>query len=187
MGKLTEYAAPVQRYVALLRGINVGGNKKVPMATLKKALEGAGYANVKTLLASGNVLLDGKEKTAAALRKNLEPLLEKTFGFPIPVIARTAGDLKELAKGDPFKGVTVDGDTRLYVTFLGASTPKGTIAIPYESPDKTFRILRATPTHVASVLRLGGTRTVDAMAVLEKEFGKDVTTRNWSTVLKLLE
>jgi uncharacterized protein (DUF1697 family) len=175
------------RYVALLRGINVGGNKKVPMADLKKALVKAGYGNVKTLLASGNVLLDATEKTAAALRKNLETLLKETFGFGIPTIVRTAEQLRKLAATDPFKGVTVDGDTRLYVTFLGESNPKGTIAIPYVSPEKTFRILAASKTEVISVLRLdGNARTVDAMAVLEKEYGRDVTTRNWNTVVKLI-
>ncbi len=176
----------METYVALLRGINVGGNKKVPMAVLKKALEKEGYENVKTLLASGNVLLDGGEKDAATLRKNLEPLLEKTFDFTIPVIVRTAKELEALAKKNPFKGVKVDDDTRLYVTFLGASKPKGTIKIPYASPDGTFRILLAAKTEVVSVLQLDGTRTVDAMLVLEKEYGKDVTTRNWNTVMKLL-
>jgi len=106
-------------YIALLRGINVGGNKKVPMVTLTKTLKKAGYADVKTLLASGNVLLEAKEKSAAALRKNLEVLLEKTFGFPIRAIVRTADELKNLAAKDPFKGVTIDDNTRLYVTFLG--------------------------------------------------------------------
>jgi len=174
-------------YIALLRGINVGGNKKVPMVTLTKTLKKAGYADVKTLLASGNVLLEAKEKSAAALRKNLEVLLEKTFGFSVPTIVRTADELKNLAAKDPFKGVTIDDNTRLYVTFLGESKPKGAITVPYESESGAFCILLATKTEVVSVLRLNGeARTVDAMNVLEKEYGKDVTTRNWNTVMKLL-
>ncbi len=172
--------------VALLRGINVGGNKKVPMADLKKALEKAGCKNVKTLLASGNVVLEAKEK-GAALRKKLEALLEKTFGFEIPTIVRTMDDVQALVKRAPFTKIAVTENTRLYVTFLGESPkPKGTISIPYRAPTGDFEILATTKTEVISVLTLKpGVTTPKVMEVLEKEFGKDVTTRNWNTVEKI--
>ncbi len=172
--------------VALLRGINVGGNKKVPMADLKKALEKAGYTNVKTLLASGNVVLEAKE-TGAALRKKLEALLEKTFGFPIPTIVRGMNEITAFIKADPFKTIDVTEHTRLYVTFLGdGAKPKGTIAIPYRAPTGDFEILAASKGTVLSVLTLKpGVTTPKVMEVLEKEFGKDVTTRNWNTVEKI--
>ncbi len=174
------------RYAALLRGINVGGNKKVPMADLKKHLEKAGYTNVKTLLASGNVLFDADEKVAAKLRAALEELLRKKFGFPIPVILRTVDELKALEKTNPFKGIAVTPETRLYVTFL-SDKPNHSLKIPYESPEKDLRILRVTDGEVISVfLVTENYGTTDGMAVIEREFGKNVTTRNWNTVLKLL-
>ncbi len=176
----------VMRYAALLRGINVGGNKKVSMADLKKHLEKAGYDNVKTLLASGNVLLDADEKDPTKLRTTLEQLLEKKFGFPIPVIVRTVDQLKALEKTNPFKGIAVTKETRLYVTFLSAK-PKSTLKIPYESEEKDMRILRVTDGEVISVFLVTEKYgTTDGMAVIEREFGKNVTTRNWNTVLKLL-
>ncbi len=174
------------RYVALLRGINVGGNKKVPMADLKKLLEKAGYTNVKTLLASGNVLFDAPKTDAAKLRAALEKLLAGRFGFAVPVLIRTQQEIAALVKTDPFKGVMVTPDTRLYVTFL-PGPHKSTLKIPYSSPDGGLRILRATPGDVCSVVTLSpSANTIDLMATVDKEFGKTVTTRSWNTVVKLL-
>ncbi len=174
-------------YVALLRGINVGGNKKVPMADLKKLMEKAGYENVKTLLASGNVVFEASEKNAAKLKTALEKLYEKKFGFTIPVLIRTVEELKALAKTKPFANITMTPETRLYITFLSGDKPKGTIQIPYSSPNNDYRILRASKTEVLSVLTVTATATVKVMDVLEKEFGKNVTTRNWNTVEKILD
>ncbi len=173
-------------YVALLRGINVGGNKKVPMADLKKLLEKTGYKNVKTLLASGNVVFDSDEKSIAKLRQSLESLIARKFGFPVPVILRTRDDLKKIDASAPFKGIAVTPETRLYVTFLG-NPHKSALNGPYKDPKFEFRITRVTSGEVFSVLIVNGDRgTVDAMGFIEKEFGKDVTTRNWNTVQKLL-
>jgi uncharacterized protein (DUF1697 family) len=183
-----RYNPLMPTYIALLRGINVGGNKKVSMADLKKALEKAGYSNVKTLLNSGNVVLDADENKPAVVRKDLEALLEKTFKFPVPVLVRTYEELEALEASKPFKGIPVTKDTRLYITFLSdGSKPKGGIKIPYRSPDADFRILSASKREVISVFVLSpGINTPKAMEALEKEWGKDVTTRNWNTVQKLL-
>lgn len=175
------------RYVALLRGINVGGNKKVPMADLKKLLEKSGYLNVKTLLASGNVLLETQETSVLALRKKLESLLEQKFGFTVPVIIRTLDQIRAIIQLDPFKKISVRPETRLYVTFL-SEKPKTSLRIPYESPEKDCRILQVADGEVFSVFTVtkdyGST---DGMKIIEREFGKNVTTRNWNTVMKLAE
>ncbi len=167
------------RFVAFLRGINVGGNKKVEMAKLKTVMEKAGFAEVKTLLNTGNVIFEAPKASEAAL----EALLEKAFGFAIPVILRPASAIEALAKVDPFKDITVNENTRLYITFLSekpkSKTPPAT--------DRVFRIVKVTDGEVVSVLQLDTkNRTPEAMAVLEKTYGKKVTTRNWNTVLKLL-
>jgi uncharacterized protein (DUF1697 family) len=173
-------------YVALLRGINVGGNKKVPMADLKKILELMGYKNVKTLLASGNVLFDALKTDLISLTKKIAAKLETSFGFTIPVLMRTKEEIQKLVKSDPFKGIKVTPDIRLYVTFL-SEKPKSALKIPFKSADGDFVILRVTDDAVISVLDLSkGMGTIDSMAIIEKEFGKNVTTRNWNTVLKLI-
>lgn len=173
-------------FIALLRGINVGGNKKVPMADLTKALNKAGYENVKTLLNTGNVVLDAQEMKPEKVGKDVEALLEKTFKFPVPVLIRTFEELTKLNKADPFKSVKITGDTLLYVTFL-TGPAKGAIKVPYVSENKALKILSASKTEVFWVLeRLPGVKSTDAMLVVEKEWGKGVTTRNWNTVQKLL-
>lgn len=175
------------KYVALLRGINVGGNKKVPMADLKKILEKAGFENVKTLLASGNVIFESSEKKAENVRKIIETTIEKKFGFTVPTIIRTMEEIEKLITSDPFKGIKVTPETRLYVTFRGDDTRMlnvdrrmSTFRIP------AFHILKVTKSEIISYLTVGENRgTVDAMGILEKEFGKNITTRNWNTVMKI--
>src|SRR6187402_2248804 len=105
-------------YAVFLRGINVGGNKKVPMAQLKATLEGMGFTDVRTLLASGNVILTAKKENISALTKRIAAALEKEFGFTIPVLVREMSRLEEMFASEPFKGITVTKDIRLYVTFL---------------------------------------------------------------------
>jgi uncharacterized protein (DUF1697 family) len=96
-------------------------------------------------------------------------------------------EIQELADSNPFKKITVTPQMRLYVTFL-SEKPKSSLKIPYESPEKDFKIVRVSNNEVCSVLTLSpNTGTVDAMSVLEKEFGRKVTTRNWNTVIKLLK
>ncbi len=176
---------PTHRYVALLRGINVGGHKKVPMADLRACLEALGYENVKTLLNSGNVAFDTVETTQPAITRKVESAIEVTFGFEVGVIVRTIDDIQKIIDANPFKTVRLTLDTRLYVTFL-KSKPKTALKIPYTSPDKTLRILKVADDAVFSVVTLTPTsRTVDSMGILEKEFGKNITTRNWNTVVKI--
>ena len=173
------------KYIALLRGINVGGNKKVPMAILRETLEALGYQNVKTLLNSGNVVFESDEKTIDVLAKTIEKKLEEVFNVHIPTILRTYDNIQKLIESDPFKNILVTPQTRLYITFL-ASKPSSNLPIPYKSPEKDFIILQVTDTEIISVLTLSEKRgTVDAMSILEKEFGKQITTRNWNTVVKI--
>lgn len=181
-------ATSVSKYAAFLRGINVGGNNPVPMAALKKLFEQLGFGGVKTLLASGNVAFEAVEQNEAKLRDTITGALEKKFGFKIGLILRSVAHLEQLIASNPFKSIDVTPDTRLYVTFLsGEGTRAGQLKVPYEAVGKNFKILKATGTEVFSVAWLGkGAQTVEAMAVIEKEWGRTVTTRNWNTVNKLL-
>lgn len=176
----------MKNYVALLRGINVGGNKIVPMAKLKNMLEKIGCTNVKTILASGNVVLESPETSTTKLAAKIAQTFEETFGFDSHIIVRTAKQIEELVKSKPFQGIKVVSETRLYVTFLGEK-PKSAAQASRGTQDQCFRILRITEGEICSVLTVTEKLcTTNAMSVLEKEFGKNITTRNWNTVLKLL-
>lgn len=172
------------RYLVFLRGVNVGG-VKVLMADLNKALTKAGFKNVKTLLASGNVALDAADTTTAKLKTDVEAVLKKTFDRDISVVIQSAEQIHELIASNPFKGIKVTAETRLYISFLPEPTISKNLKIPYKSDDGNFRILKVTPSEIISVLVVTPDRgSVDLMSILEKEYSKKITTRNWNTVLK---
>lgn len=176
----------MQTYVAFQLGINLG-KRTVKMAELKKAMEDAGYKNVRTLLASGNVIFEAPQQNDKSLTKKLDDLMTKQFGFEIKNIVRSMDEIIDLIKRDPFSGITVTPMTRLYVTFL-SEPKKPSFTIPYETPEKDYKILSVTPKEVISVLTLSeGRRTPDAMNMLVREFGRNITTRNWNTVQKIAD
>lgn len=117
----------------------------------------------------------------------IEETLEKTFGFEVPVLIRSVQEIQKLVDSDPFKGITVTDQTRLYVTFLSEKL-EDTLKIPYESAEKDFKILSVSNSEICSVLVMSSNRnSTDLMNIIEKEYGKEVTTRNWNTVTKILD
>ncbi len=173
----------MQKYAAFLRGINVGGNKKIPMSKLKKVLEKHGLKKVTTILASGNVVFES-DSSIRQLQKLIISAIEKEFGFPVPVLLRSHKEIKKIIELNPFKEIKVTSLTRLYVTFL-SEILKDKSSIIYISPDKSFKIISSFDRTVFSVLDLSISKTPEAMSVMEKEYGKNVTTRNWNTILKI--
>lgn len=170
-------------YAVYLQGINVG-KRQVQMTKLKSAFEKMGYAGVKTILATGNVIFFADTDDQVKLTNDIEHSLEEFFGFSVKVIVRSLKDIQAVIDKNPFKGIKETPDTRLYVTFL-SEPHTSSLPIPYVSPEKEFTILKVTDTEVFSVLVLGkDTLTVEVMAIIEKEFGKNLTTRNWNTLLK---
>jgi uncharacterized protein (DUF1697 family) len=174
------------RYAAFLRGINVSGHAVIRMADLKRAFERMGFVNVRTLLASGNVIFDSQRSDRKLLTREIEAGLQE-LKQDIRLILRSVDDLDALRQADPFREIEVTPSIRLYVTFLAARSRPRSISVPYATAQNEFRILSATAEDVFSVLDLSkGKGTPDAMNVIEREYGSDVTTRNWNTVLKVL-
>lgn len=168
------------KYVALLRGINVGG-RQIKMDALRKTFEGLGAKNIKTLLASGNVVFETRDGSLESLRRKIEARIEKDFGFEVSVILRGEEEINQLIKSDPFKGVKVTPKTRLFITFLSKPAQ-----VKPKIPVKTngdILVGRLVDGHITTVLT--GTRTPDAMDQLVKLFGRNITTRNWNTVQKI--
>jgi uncharacterized protein (DUF1697 family) len=170
----------MQKYLSLLRGINVGGHKKVPMAELKKQYEKLGFKHVKTLLNSGNVVFEGKDQHLSHIPEHLK----KAFGFEIPVITIPFAQIVKILEKDPFRNIAVTSGKRLYVTFL-PDRHHHPLAIPYASDNQGFQLIDQTDTMLFSVLDLDRTGTPDAMKILEKNYGKNITTRNFNTIQKI--
>ncbi len=91
----------VTSYVALLRAVNLGGTAKLPMAELKAIGEACGFTNVRTFIASGNLLFDSDADAAEAGRR-VEQQVAVFFGRPVPVFVRSAGEMAEVARRNPF-------------------------------------------------------------------------------------
>ncbi|MEZ4847344.1 MAG: DUF1697 domain-containing protein [Bacteroidia bacterium] len=173
-----------QTYIALLRGINVGGHHKLPMADLKKLMAKKGFKNTITLLNSGNVIFEGAEEDIAQLEERMAAFLEEEFGFPVPTLIRSRKEIEQILASDPFKGIEVTKDTRLYLTFL-RENPDQEFELPLFSEDGYYQIIELQDRLICSVLDVSGTKTTKGMDILEKLFGKDVTTRNWNTLLRI--
>lgn len=174
----------VKRYVAFLRGINVGGHHKVPMAELRKEFDKLDFENVVTLLNSGNVIFTSTNKNLEDLEKMISSNLEKKFGFPIPVIIRFSETINELFYDNPFQDVNVTKDIRLYVSFLKKNI-KPDLELPWTSSDNSYTIIERKDKTIFSILDLSVSKTPKAMEAFEKFFGKDVTTRNWKTIERI--
>ena len=94
----------VPRQIALLRGINVGGNKRVEMARLRALMEDLGYSDVRTYVNSGNVVFSGPRRS----ERHLETAIAKTFGFEVPVVLRSRDELADVVAANPLRDVAND-------------------------------------------------------------------------------
>lgn len=173
------------RYIALLRGINVGGNKKVSMAQLRELLQGLGYTDIATLLQSGNAVFTSREKNPAKVIHQLEVAIAREFGFEVSVVLRTRDELAAAIQANPLPGAE-DAPSQFLVTFLSDvpdSQRLKEIDPAAYLPDE-FRVVgREIYARFPNGIRdsklatvLGGPR-----------LGVIPTARNWNTVLKLLE
>ncbi len=175
---------PFIPYVAFLRGINVGGHHKVPMAVLCEVLEGMHFRKVTTLLNSGNVIFEAQFSEESGLSERIRKRLEKVFHFLVPTIVIRADRIMTLLNDDPFKDEILDKERRGYVSFL-QDKPEIKLQLPWISEDSSLKILRVNDHIISSFLDLSKAKTPEAMNVLEKFYGKQMTTRNWNTVQRI--
>ncbi|WP_108807607.1 DUF1697 domain-containing protein [Aquimarina spinulae] len=171
-------------YVAFLRGINVSGHHKVPMADLRKEIEKLNFEKVITILNSGNIIFDSAKDDVKSLEKMVSDHLEKTFGFPIPTIIRKSETIYHLLDKDPFKDILLTKDIRLYVSFLKEDV-KTDLQLPWTNDNNAFKIIDKIDKTIISVLDLSVTKTPKGMEALERYFGKQITTRNWNTIKRI--
>ncbi|MBT8209675.1 MAG: DUF1697 domain-containing protein [Eudoraea sp.] len=173
-----------QKYVAFLRGINVGGHHKVPMALLREEMEKLDFKNVLTLLNSGNILFDTTPYDLEKLEHRISEHLETVFGFPIPTIIRRSETICSLLEKNPFKDIALTKEIRLYVSFLKKKNEMD-LKLPWTSDDGSYKIIAKTDNTILSVLDLSVTKTPQAMDILRRHYGSEITTRNWNTIKRL--
>ena len=173
-------------YVAFLRGINNIGSKTVKMDELKRIFEAIGFKNVKTILASGNIVFETTIPETYTIIAKTKRQLEKKLGYEVNIVLRTLDELRLLVKSDPFSKIRIAPQTKLFLTFL-SEKPTSRLKVPYKSPDNDFVIMQITGNEIYSVVNLlPDKRPYRIISFLEKEFGNKITNRNWSTILKIV-
>ncbi|GAA4356504.1 DUF1697 domain-containing protein [Angustibacter luteus] len=166
-------------WVGFLRGINVGGHRKVPMAELRSLCEDAGLTDVRTYIASGNLLFSSPLRSAAKVRALLEQRIEEHFGFPVVVVVRTPKQLRDVVDGLPFE----DAD-QAHVSFLVSGAERA------EVKDLQAALINDAQLEVvgdhAYLLTPNGLGQGFLKSGADRRFGKVGTARNWRTVTKVL-
>lgn len=170
------------RYVAFLRGINVGGHKQISMADLSDQFTKLGFVGVKTLLNTGNVIFETTKTNEAALTQKIETHLAQALGHQLIVLIRPMEEIVQTVKRDPFAKIKPDVVGHRYVTFVDHKSTMVAIA----SPKKEFEILEMDDRAVYSIAYpIPGAHFGNPTLPIEKAFGQRTTTRNWNTILKL--
>lgn len=167
-------------FIAFLRGINVGGTNRIPMKELKKHFEELGFTDIKTILATGNVLFKGEPEKVSKLPTELS----KKIGFDTHLILFPYSDIESIIDSDPFKGLEISQDIKFYISFF-TELKESKLEIPYNEVKKGIHILNISDKAIFSTVDLKKSGTVELMKILDKEFGKKLTTRNYNTLLKL--
>jgi uncharacterized protein (DUF1697 family) len=169
------------RWVALLRAVNLGARNKVPMAKLRELLEDTGHEEVRTYIASGNVLFDGP-RGRAAVAAELERLIADSFGVDTTAIMRTPAELASVVAGHPFGADT----SHSHVAFLVCQPKRAAakrLAEAEHSPDRA--VLSGTEVYLRYPAGVQGSQL--SAAQLERLLDVRATHRNWRTVAKLAE
>ncbi|UTI65146.1 DUF1697 domain-containing protein [Paraconexibacter antarcticus] len=179
----------MRELVVLLRGINVGQAKQVPMTDLRALLQDAGYGDVRTLLRSGNVVLTAgagaPATTAATVAADVSERIGARFGFPVEVVVRTGAQLRRVAAADPFDG-TADDPARRHVAFLSGAPDRQALAALLRLDATPERLARGGRTDLHLWTPDGMARSVLAKELGRAKLGVVVTVRNWNTVQKLV-
>lgn len=167
-----------RRYAALLRGVSPM-NAKMP--ELKRCFEAAGFTDVKTVLSSGNVVFGARAASEASLARRAEAAMEEGLGRTFLTIVRPLETLRKLLDSEPYAAFRLAPRSKRVVTFL-REAPASRLSLPIELDGA--RILRAKGREIFSAY-VPGPRGPVFMALIEKTFGQEVTTRTWETVEKV--
>ncbi|MFE9452281.1 DUF1697 domain-containing protein [Streptomyces sp. NPDC006739] len=174
-------------YAALLRGINVGGRNKLPMAELRQLMEGLGHDRVRTHLQSGQAVFASGHGDEESLAAELTAAIERSFGFPVDVIVRDHTYLTAVVEACPFPAAELEA-RQLHVTYLSAPvTPERFADIDRDAHLPEEFALGDRALYLYAPDGLGRSKLAEALS--RRRITKDLiaTTRNWNTVVKLVE
>jgi len=170
-------------YIAILRGINVSGQKPVKMDALKRQMEELNFRNVSTYIQSGNVIFESENNDTHALAEQVSEKIRQAYDFQVPAIVLNAFNLSEILRSNPFINENIDN---LYVTFLSGQ-PKPELLQKIEplayKPDEF--LVKGDTIYLKCTNGYGRTKINNNF--FEQKLKLTATTRNWKTVEKLAE
>ena len=170
------------RYIALLKGINVSGHKKIPMIELRQLLNDSGFKNVQTYIQSGNVILDSALKDTSKLEQKIQKAIMASFGFDVSVIVKTPEQLQMIFDKCPF---SQEKKEKAYFTMLNSVPSKELVeeASQKKYPGEEFVILDDC---IYLYADLGYGQAKYSNAYFERKLKTAATARNYKTMMKLL-
>ena len=166
------------RYAAFLRGVSPM-NAKMP--ALKGAFEAAGFTGVRTVISSGNVVFDARRASESSLEQRSEKAMAEHLGQAFLTIVRPVEMLREMLASDPYRGFGLDPSAKRIVTFL-RDEPTVKLALAVEQDGARLLALRGRELFSAY---LPSPKGPVFMTLIERTFGKELTTRTWDTVGKV--
>ena len=171
-------------YIALLRGVNVGGNAMVSMTELRGMLDELGLRGAKTLLQSGNAVFVSSARSSAKLETQLEGETQARLGLRTQYFVRTAEEWGKIVAANPFRTEAERDPGHLHVMAL-KSAPEASAVAALQAAVTGREVVRADGKQLYVTYPDGAGRSKLTNAVIEKKLGTRATGRNWNTVLKL--
>ena len=175
------------KYISILRGINVSGQKKIKMIDLKSLYKELGFQNVLTYIQSGNVIFDSIDKNKTDLKEKIENAIEVNYKFHVPVEIRTNREMSKIIENCPFGSIDlVESGTKVLLSFLSSNPSKANVNDVLKhvvSPEQL--VIKGKEAYLYCPNGYGKSKLSNNF--LEKKLGVKATTRNWKSVHKLYE
>lgn len=173
-------------YIALLRGINVSGQKKIKMADLREHLAELPFHNIQTYIQSGNIVFEREETESKIIEEEIRTKIEEKYGFDVPTLVKTQEDFKHVVEHHPFIHQRKEDPKLVHVTFLGQTpdSEKVSALSAGNYPSEEFKI---EEDYFYLFAPNGYGRAKLNNNFIERNLKVRATTRNWKTVNKLLE
>lgn len=173
------------KYVALIRGIGPG-DSRMTNDKLRGVFEALGFTDVQSVISSGNIIFTSDIGDTAKLESTIEAAWPKMLGFERSVIVKSEQQLRALVATGMFAGMTHSESSYLLITFFKRPTTVD-FELPYQPPGKTYRLVACAENTLCSVTNNTLVKTSDLMTWLEKQFGKEITSRTPLTIERILK
>lgn len=173
-------------YIALLRGINVAGQKKMPMAEVRKMMVDLGFKEVQTYIQSGNIIFKSTSDTVRKLEKSIHTAIDKAFGFDVPVLVKSVAEIKSIVVQNPFDDKEDLEKNRIYFVLLQEpANPELVIAFKkIEYPNEKYVV---SDNCVYLCCKNGYGKAKLNNNLIERKLKVKATTRNYKTMNTLIE